>query len=88
MPFYEYKCKKCGFKLEELQGIDEDPLTLCPKCKINTLKRILSVNSCNVNYLNAKEYAAKEIKPEAKRIAEKIKNGDEELAANIFGSGE
>ncbi len=32
MPTYEYKCDKCGYVFEELQSMNEDPLTTCPRC--------------------------------------------------------
>jgi putative FmdB family regulatory protein len=84
MPIYEYKCKKCGKITEELQPINDDPLTTCPHCS-GELKRLISWNSSNVIY-DAREQLEKEIKPEAKRIAERIKAGDEDAAADIFGA--
>jgi len=32
MPTYEYKCSKCGFQFEELQSMNDKPLSECPKC--------------------------------------------------------
>ncbi len=32
MPTYEYKCDKCGHVFEELQSMNDEPLTKCPKC--------------------------------------------------------
>jgi len=29
---YEYKCKKCGLRFEQLQSITEEPLAACPEC--------------------------------------------------------
>ena len=40
MPIYEYKCKNCGHHFEVLQRISEEPLSACPECKKNTLKKI------------------------------------------------
>lgn len=45
MPFYEYQCSKCNYKLEELQNISDPPLEICPKCKQNTLKRLISTGA-------------------------------------------
>ena len=84
MPFYEYKCSGCSFEFEELQDIGEDPLSICPKCK-GDLKKKFSISSGNVTYNDAKEYYEKVIKPEAKEIADKIRGGDEDAAADIFG---
>ena len=42
MPIYEYKCQKCGHCFEVLQRISEEPLSTCPECKKNTLKKLVS----------------------------------------------
>lgn len=41
MPFYEYQCSNCGNHLEELQKMSDPPLTKCPKCGKETLKRLI-----------------------------------------------
>jgi len=41
MPFYEYQCSNCGNQLEELQKMSDPPLTKCPKCGKETLKRLI-----------------------------------------------
>ncbi|MCI0448488.1 MAG: zinc ribbon domain-containing protein [Chlorobi bacterium] len=41
MPIYEYQCSNCGHKLDELQRISEPPLTKCPNCRKDTLKRLI-----------------------------------------------
>ena len=33
MPTYEYKCQNCGHTFEKFQGIKDEPLEKCPKCK-------------------------------------------------------
>lgn len=42
MPIYEYICRKCGNELEKLQKLSEPPLTDCPACGEETLKRKIS----------------------------------------------
>jgi putative FmdB family regulatory protein len=42
MPTYEYRCSNCGHQLEEFQNISDEPLTKCPACKKNELKRLIS----------------------------------------------
>lgn len=32
VPLYEYKCRECEHSLTKLQGINDEPLTLCEKC--------------------------------------------------------
>jgi putative FmdB family regulatory protein len=42
MPIYEYRCESCGFDLEKLQRINDDPLVECPKCGKPELRRLVS----------------------------------------------
>ena len=42
MPIYEYKCQNCGHSFEVLQRISEEPLSACPECKKNALKKLVS----------------------------------------------
>ena len=32
MPIYEYECKTCGHRFEELQNIHDAPVKTCPEC--------------------------------------------------------
>lgn len=32
MPFYDYRCEKCGNEFEIEQKISEGPIKKCPKC--------------------------------------------------------
>lgn len=84
MPLYEYKCLDCLNIITELQSINDEPLQVCFKCS-GKLQKIISICSQEVNYQNAKEYYEKVIKPDAKDIVKKIKDGDENTAANVFG---
>lgn len=42
MPIYEYKCSACDESLEKLQKMSDDPLTLCPSCGKESLKKQIS----------------------------------------------
>jgi putative FmdB family regulatory protein len=42
MPFYEYECLHCGFRDEVLQKISDKPLTRCPSCGKQGLKKLMS----------------------------------------------
>lgn len=84
MPLYEYKCIDCSHELTELQRINDEPLQKCPVCG-GRLKKVFSLCSSDVNYQNGKEYYEKVVRPDAKKVAEKIKSGDENAAADIFG---
>ncbi|KAA0210303.1 MAG: zinc ribbon domain-containing protein [Ignavibacteriaceae bacterium] len=45
MPTYDYRCENCGHKMEAFQPIKDDPLTLCPNCNTNSLKRIIGAGA-------------------------------------------
>lgn len=40
MPTYEYECRSCGHRFEQFQGIKDDPMQVCPKCKKKKLRRL------------------------------------------------
>lgn len=42
MPIYEYHCESCGQTLEAMQRMSDDPLTQCPACGENSLKKLVS----------------------------------------------
>ena len=42
MPLYEYKCEKCEYLFEELQGKDENPTIPCKKCGANANRQMSS----------------------------------------------
>lgn len=41
MPTYDYRCRKCNHKFEAFQGINDDALTTCPKCRKHSLQRLI-----------------------------------------------
>lgn len=45
MPIYEYRCDACSEHLETMQGIKDEPLTTCPGCGADALKRLISSTS-------------------------------------------
>ncbi len=45
MPIYEYQCGACGHTLETLQKISEAPLTTCPACGTEALKKLISASA-------------------------------------------
>ncbi len=42
MPIYEYRCDRCGDETEAIQKIGEAPLTVCPACGAESLKKKIS----------------------------------------------
>lgn len=45
MPIYEYRCQSCGHELEVMQRMSADPLTHCPSCAQDSLKKLISQTS-------------------------------------------
>lgn len=42
MPIYEYQCQSCSHELEKLQKLSDSPLSLCPQCGKDELRRKIS----------------------------------------------
>ncbi|MEN6626484.1 MAG: zinc ribbon domain-containing protein [Candidatus Sumerlaeia bacterium] len=45
MPTYEYECKACGHTFELRQSMSAKPITECPKCKKNSVKRLIGAGA-------------------------------------------
>jgi len=45
MPTYDYVCDACGHKFEEMQSFKADPLTMCPKCGQEKLRRLFGTGA-------------------------------------------
>ncbi len=41
MPLYEYRCTKCGERIEVLQHLSDAPLAECPRCG-GSLEKVIS----------------------------------------------
>ena len=42
MPTYDYICNECKKTFEYFQSMSANPITDCPECKKNSLRRIIS----------------------------------------------
>ncbi|MGI9290796.1 MAG: FmdB family zinc ribbon protein [Gammaproteobacteria bacterium] len=42
MPIFDYSCQACGHTFDILQKLGADPLSECPECGRNELKKLLS----------------------------------------------
>jgi len=40
MPIYTYRCDNCGVQFERRQKFSDDPLTRCPECSKNALRKV------------------------------------------------
>jgi len=83
MPIYDYKCLECGHEFEEFARISDPPATGCPTCG-QAVRRLISSTIGNVER-RGREYFKEVIEPEAKRIAKRIRDGDENEAADVLG---
>ena len=45
MPTYDYQCFACDYVFEEVQKITADPISKCPKCGEDKVKRLVSKSS-------------------------------------------
>ena len=45
MPTYEYECRACDYRFEELQSIHDNPLRKCPQCGKLKLARLISAGA-------------------------------------------
>lgn len=42
MPIYTYECDNCGVRFDRRQKFSEKPLTQCPECSKNTLRKVFT----------------------------------------------
>ena len=40
MPIYTYRCENCGIQFEKHQSFSDQPLTRCPECSKNALRKV------------------------------------------------
>lgn len=93
MPLYEYRCKKCGRKIEVIQKFSDQPLTRCEECG-GELEKLFSAPAIRFKgpgwYVN--DYAGKKPKPEKSASdPEKSKSGPgdkDKKETSVKASGE
>ena len=39
---YHYRCKNCGYDFTEQQSFNDDPITVCPKCSQEQVRKVYS----------------------------------------------
>jgi putative FmdB family regulatory protein len=47
MPIFEFKCRKCGAKFEELLRSSDSSSVTCPDCGSSEIKRLMSTFACS-----------------------------------------
>lgn len=40
MPIYTYRCEECGVQFERQQKFSDSPLTRCPECETESLRKV------------------------------------------------
>ncbi|MBQ9687686.1 MAG: zinc ribbon domain-containing protein [Aeriscardovia sp.] len=45
MPTYHYRCKNCGYDFTLEQSFSDDPITCCPQCHKEQVRKVYSVSS-------------------------------------------
>ena len=45
MPTYSYKCDACGHGFDQLQSMKDEPLTVCPSCGEQQLRRLIGAGA-------------------------------------------
>lgn len=50
MPTYEYQCAECGYVYDVFHKMSEKPLTKCPKCSKDALKRSIGGQNAVLNF--------------------------------------
>ncbi len=45
MPIYDYECSSCFHKLEVMQKVSDEPLSICPECGNETLSKCVTAPS-------------------------------------------
>jgi len=86
MPSYEHICTniECAFEWEEEYSIKEDPPKICPQCKQETAKRLISGGSGRgIVELYGQELKDK-LRADGQALKRKVKTS-EKLLANVVG---
>ena len=42
MPTYHYRCKNCGYDFTKYQSFSDDPITTCPECHEEQVRKVYS----------------------------------------------
>jgi putative FmdB family regulatory protein len=85
MPIYEYQCGACGHTLETLQKISEPPLTVCPACGAEAMKKLISASAFR---LKGGGWYETDFKTGSKKnVAQSDKGGDSKAKSDAPAAG-
>src|SRR5262249_18014897 len=74
MPTYDYVCDACQHEFEEFQSMKEDPLTDCPKCGKQTLRRLFGTGAAIL--FKGSGFYQTDYRSESYKAAAKADSGD------------
>lgn len=84
MPIYEYECASCRHRFSVWARMSDPSPEKCPECG-GKPERIISLTNAGEVQMDARDLYKQRIHPEAKAIADRIKSGDQDAAADFFG---
>jgi len=86
MANFTFKCEKCNYILNIIlnpSDYNNKKDIYCSSCKESTMKRVFSSPSSSIR--RTKDEILANAKEEAKKIAQKVRDGDQSLIRDIYG---
>ena len=85
MPEYEHECQNenCKHEWDDTYSILADPPKLCPKCGLETAKRVISLGGKGIVELSGQDLVDK-VKADAKQL-QRDASKDSKIYANLLG---
>ena len=85
MPTYEHVCQntECNHEWEDSYSIKAEPPKVCPKCGLETAKRLISLGGKGVVELSGQDLVDK-LKTDAKQLKKDMHKSDK-VYANMLG---
>lgn len=85
MPLFTYKCLDCEFLMEKFQHDGGEVLEIeCENCKSTNCEKLMPFAHNRV-WLDSKELYNQKIAPDAKRIMDNMKKGNDSDFFDIYG---
>ena len=69
MPIYTYRCKNCGVQFDRHQYFDDKPLTRCPECSKDALRKVYL--PVGIVFKGSGFYATDHRSPSGQRVSHK-----------------
>lgn len=69
MPIYTYRCQNCGVQFDRHQAFDDKPLTRCPECNKEALRKVYM--PVGIVFKGSGFYATDHRSPSGQRMSKK-----------------